>query len=158
MLFIGVLDNQRYFIKILDGEMRVINGAMTVMKGSLQNGFYNLYESTILNTEAVATDQDQKGAWLWHMRLADISEKGLLELCKQGLLSEDNISRLDFHETCTLGKSSRVKFAPSAYKSKGILDYIHSDLWGLERVASKGGSRYFMTLIDGYSRRAWIYL
>ena len=38
------------------------------------------------------------------------------------------------------------------FRSKGTLDYIHSDLWGPARVPSKGGARYMLTFIDDYSR------
>ncbi|TXG60466.1 hypothetical protein EZV62_015039 [Acer yangbiense] len=37
--------------------------------------------------------------------------------------------------------SKRVKFTTDTHRTKGILDYIHSDLWGPAPVESKGGSR-----------------
>ena len=51
------------------------------------------------------------------------------------------------------GKQTRVKFSKTAvHSTKEKLDYIHSDLWGPNKVASKSGARYYMTLIDDYSR------
>jgi transposase InsO family protein len=51
-----------------------------------------------------------------------------------------------------------VKFSKRAvHKTKGTVDYIHSDLWGPNRIPSKNGARYFMTLIDDYSRMVWVY-
>ncbi|KAJ0859324.1 putative RNA-directed DNA polymerase [Helianthus annuus] len=38
---------------------------------------------------------------------------------------------------------------------KGLLDYVHSDLWGPARVASKGGTNYILTIIDDFSRKVW---
>ena len=38
------------------------------------------------------------------------------------------------------------------------MDYVHYDIWGPAKVISKGGSQYYMSLIDDYSRRVWIYL
>ena len=87
-----------------------------------------------------------------------MSKKGLLELSKQGLLCGDKISKLKFCETCVLWKAKQVKLNTVIHKSEGILDYIHSDLWGPAKVQSKGGSKYFMTLIDDYSRRVWVFL
>lgn len=40
----------------------------------------------------------------------------------------------------------------------GILDYVHSDLWGPSPTISYGGSSYFVSFIDDYSRKVWIYL
>uniref|UniRef100_A0A2N9HKJ8 CCHC-type domain-containing protein n=1 Tax=Fagus sylvatica TaxID=28930 RepID=A0A2N9HKJ8_FAGSY len=42
-------------------------------------------------------------------------------------------------------------------RQKGILDYVHSDIWGPVRTPSKGGAQYFMSFIDDYSRKAWVY-
>ena len=40
---------------------------------------------------------------------------------------------------------------------KGKLDYVHSNIWGPVKVASKGGAQYFMSFIDDYSRKVWVY-
>ncbi|TXG52017.1 hypothetical protein EZV62_021186 [Acer yangbiense] len=47
----------------------------------------------------------------------------------------------------------RLKFNLAVHRTKGTLDYVHSDLWGSARTQSLGGSRYFMTIVDDYSRR-----
>jgi hypothetical protein len=64
---------------------------------------------------------------LWYMRLGHMSEQGLHELCKRGLLDENSISKLKFCEHCVFGTYKRVSFNTSTHKSKGILDYVHSD-------------------------------
>ena len=63
-----------------------------------------------------------------------------------------------FCEHCVYGKQARQKFKTGKHTSKGILDYIHSDLWGLALKLSYGGSSYFVSFIDDYSRKVWIYL
>jgi transposase InsO family protein len=35
---------------------------------------------------------------------------------------------------------------------------IHSDVWGPTQNVSLGGSRYFVSFIDDYTRHTWIYL
>ena len=42
--------------------------------------------------------------------------------------------------------------------AKGILDYIHSDVWGPTPIRSHGGARYFVTFVDDYSRKIWVYV
>jgi len=39
----------------------------------------------------------------------------------------------------------------------GILDYIHSDVWGPAPIRSHGGARYFVTFMDDYSQTIWVY-
>ena len=41
------------------------------------------------------------------------------------------------------------------HKTEDILDYIH--YWGSVKVVSKGGARYFMSFINDYSRKVWVY-
>ena len=55
------------------------------------------------------------------------------------------------------GKAHRVQFLRSKHKSRGILDYVHTDVWGPASTTFKGGSRYFVSFIDDHSRYAWVY-
>ena len=43
-------------------------------------------------------------------------------------------------------------------RAGGILDIVYSDLTGPEEVASAGGTKYIMILIDNHSSMTWIYL
>ncbi|KAH9657534.1 hypothetical protein KPL70_023118 [Citrus sinensis] len=99
-----------------------------------------------------------EGTRLWHLRLGHMSVKGLKELEKQGVLGKDKIEELDFCEDCVFGKSTRHSFKHSTSKSIGILDYIQSDLWGPAQTSSLGGNSYFLSIIDDYSRRVWVYV
>ncbi|KAG8490001.1 hypothetical protein CXB51_016020 [Gossypium anomalum] len=38
------------------------------------------------------------------------------------------------------------------------MDYVHSDVWGPTKVASLGGMHYFVTFVNDYSRKIWVYL
>ena len=51
-----------------------------------------------------------------------------------------------------------MKFSISIHRTKSIIDYIHSDLWGSPQVPfSLGKAQYFLSIIDDYSRKVWIY-
>ena len=65
--------------------------------------------------------------------------------------------KLDFCEHCVLGKQKKVSFSTTKHHTQGILDYIHSDLWGRLRVASFGDKRYMLTFVDDFSRKVWVY-
>ena len=39
----------------------------------------------------------------------------------------------------------------------GLLDLIYTDVWGPSPVASVGGARYYVTFIDDFSRKLWVY-
>jgi hypothetical protein len=59
---------------------------------------------------------------------------------------------------CALGKNIKKPFPSSNNRSKEILYLIHLDVCGPISVKSLGGSLYYVTFIDGYSRKTWLYL
>ena len=96
---------------------------------------------------------------LWHQILGHIKEKGLRAL--QGKCMVEGMSdftlHFDFYEHCIYGKQNRVRFASGATKAKGILELIHSDVFGPVHVPSLGKSVYYVSFIDYFSRNTWIY-
>jgi hypothetical protein len=93
---------------------------------------------------------------MWHKKLGHMSEKGLKVLSDQKLLPGLTKVTLPFCEHCVTSKQHRLKFGTSTTKSKCILDLIHSDVWQAP-VVSLGGARYFVSFIDDFSRRCWVY-
>ena len=60
-------------------------------------------------------------------------------------------------ETCILGKKHRDPFPiGKAWRASKRLALVHSDLCSVE-VPSNGNFRYFITFIDDFSRKAWVY-
>ena len=56
-----------------------------------------------------------------------------------------------------MSRQRRIAFSESQHKTKGLLDLIHTDVWGSSPVASIGGARYYITLIDDFSKKFWVY-
>ncbi|GJZ37802.1 putative RNA-directed DNA polymerase [Tanacetum coccineum] len=59
-------------------------------------------------------------------------------------------------EICQRAKQTREPFLLSDHKSKTLGELVHLDLWGPNRVHSREGYRYFLTIVDDYSRAVWI--
>ena len=58
---------------------------------------------------------------------------------------------------CSRGKNIKNPFSKSETKSKGTLELIHSDVCGSMSSTSLSGDEYYVTFIDDYSRKTWIY-
>uniref|UniRef100_A0A803Q0E8 Integrase catalytic domain-containing protein n=1 Tax=Cannabis sativa TaxID=3483 RepID=A0A803Q0E8_CANSA len=52
----------------------------------------------------------------------------------------------------------RVKFSKGEHTTTKKLAYVHSDLWGPSRIPTMGGAHCFMSIIDDFSRKVWVYL
>jgi len=63
-------------------------------------------------------------------------------------LKDARTCKLDFCENCVIGKKTKVKFGTMTHCTVGILDYVHTDIWGSTKTVSIGGNRYFVTFID----------
>ena len=57
-----------------------------------------------------------------------------------------------------MAKQIRVKFGLVIHDTKGILNYVISDVWGPTKTDSLGGMHNFTTFVDDYSRKVWEYL
>ncbi|KAH9761919.1 Integrase catalytic domain-containing protein [Citrus sinensis] len=160
LISLGVLESKGLTITLRYGLLKVVAGALTVMKGTRRNNLYYFQGSTVIGSASIVSgkDADLEATKLWHMRLGHTGEKALQTLAKQGLLKGTNSCKLEFCEHCVLGKQTRVKFGSAIHDTKGILDYVHSDVWGLTKTASLGGMHYFVTFVDDYSRKVWVYL
>ncbi|XP_073130764.1 uncharacterized protein [Henckelia pumila] len=75
----------------------------------MRNLLYVLQGDTIIGSTTSIQEQHDRTK-LWHLRLGHVSEKGLHELSKQGLLGGDKIESLELRDSCALGKSKRVSF------------------------------------------------
>ena len=58
---------------------------------------------------------------------------------------------------CAKGKNIKNPFPKSETKTKGMLELIHSDVCGPMPSTSLSGYEYYVTFIDDYSRKTWIY-
>ena len=64
-------------------------------------------------------------------------------------------SKCDIYE---LVKSHRIPYVPSYNKNLLPFMTIHSNIWGLARISTLSGARYFVTFIDECTRMTWISL
>ncbi|KAG8499371.1 hypothetical protein CXB51_005830 [Gossypium anomalum] len=160
LISLSTLDSKGYRYTAESGVLKISKGSLVVMKGQRKTAkLYVLQGSTITGDAAVASSSlsDDDITKLWHMRLGHMSENGMVELSKRGLLDGQGICKLNFCEHCVFGKQKRVRFTRGIHNTKEILEYIHSDLWGPSRVPSRGEANYMLTFIDDFSRKVWAF-
>jgi 5'-3' exoribonuclease 2 len=88
-----------------------------------------------------------------------LEKKGLRDMHNKGMVegfSECGLE-FDFCEHFIYGKQIPVRFPSGASRENGILELVHNDVFGLVTVPSLGGSLYYVSFIDDFSRKTWIY-
>lgn len=84
--------------------------------------------------------------------------KGIKLLNEKCAFGKDYVSDLSFYDHCVLGKHHKTTFSTSVHNTRTMLEYVHSDLWGSSSTPTLGGNRYFLSIIDDYTRKVWVYL
>ena len=130
LISLGTLESKCFTIIMHNGILKVVSEALVVMKGIRRSNLYLCQGSTSVGTIATVLEVDKVAEMskLWHMRLGHAGQKYLQTLAMQGLLKGAKTCKLDFCEQCVMGKQMRVKFGTTIHNTKGILDYIHTDV------------------------------
>ncbi|KAJ9535862.1 hypothetical protein OSB04_un000976 [Centaurea solstitialis] len=77
-------------------------------------------------------------------------------MCKSGLISYNNEHK-DKCEIYVQAKMKRKTF-PKIERNSEILELVHSDIYELNGVITRGGCRHFITFIDDHSKFTYVYL
>lgn len=92
---------------------------------------------------------------LWHSRLGHPSFDKLKLL--SSTLSIKKVES-ELCEVCPLSKQKHNPYYPSSSSTNACFDLIHCDVWGPFTLVSVDGHKYFITIVDDYSRFVWTYL
>ena len=125
-----------------------------VLSGRYHLGLYYL-QGTVLRGEANLSRPERNMTNVWHSRLSHMSLKNMSTLVKNGFITDKDVKELDFCEHCIIGKSHKLSFPKAKHMTKGIPEYVHSDLWGSPSTPdSLAGNKYFVTFIDDFQRKS----
>ncbi|GKC90760.1 cysteine-rich receptor-like protein kinase 8 [Tanacetum coccineum] len=93
---------------------------------------------------------------LWHHRLGHISASQLkhISCIPKSTLNDNDNSCL----SCPMAKFTKLSYSLSQSHSNCAFELIHMDIWGPYRVATYDKFKYFLTIVDDYSRATWTYL
>ncbi|GBO41020.1 Retrovirus-related Pol polyprotein from transposon TNT 1-94 [Araneus ventricosus] len=92
----------------------------------------------------------------WFKNFKELKTTKALLADKKSTCEVEGIGNIDFIIQDIKGKATRTSLKKNyVYKrvTKSVLDKVHMDLWGPAPVNSLGGSKYFLSIIDDFSRK-----
>jgi len=107
-------------------------------------------KNTALTVAQVPSDME-----LWHQRLGHVSSVVLAKMLDLNINSMCKVSKCF---VCLYAKQTRLTFPSSSIKSCTNFDLIHVDLWGPYNTSIFDGNKYFLTIVDDFSRMTWLFL
>ena len=113
-------------------------------------------EQNQFQSKTCSSDKNKLMSYLWHALLGHVNYKNLEHLLEHSRVL--GIPRFKIQscvcEPCLKGKQTRAKFPKDgALRATKLLQLIHSDLCGPLPILSLGKNRYFLTIIDDFSRK-----
>ncbi|XP_076886824.1 uncharacterized protein LOC143536796 [Bidens hawaiensis] len=124
-----------------------------LVTGSQIDGLYLCGGSSNL-AEVCFTSYDQFN--LWHSRLGHPASQ-VLSVLKDDLnvkITNDSL----LCDVCHKANQHREPFPLSDHVSLQVRELVHLDVWEPYRLKSREGFRYFLTVVDDFSKAVWVYL
>ena len=122
---------------------------------------YDKKEKDSTNFQSAIQIEVQDDFWLWHFRFRHLNFGGLKLLHTKNMVKGfPLIDKPDkVCEGCIFGKQHRETFlVGKSYRACTPLEIMQSDICGPMQTTSIGGCNYFLTFIDDYSRKIWVYI
>jgi hypothetical protein len=144
LIFVSKMSDTGVHIVFEKETCKMFRGKMVLMMGLWNGNLYKLLGSTITDgcnifvvfeggneKDRIPTVSREK-TMVWHKKLGHIGEKGFQALYGKGMVEGMSNCTLDFDfgEHCIYGKKSWVRFSFGATRGKGILELIHSEVFG----------------------------
>jgi transposase InsO family protein len=157
----GQLDEDGFQIYIEDGVMRIRDELRRLMaKIRRSAGWLYVLDLTIARPVCLAVCA-REDVWRWHARFGHINFEDLRKMGREELVRDLPIlSQVgQVCKACLIGKHRRASFPHQAMRqAMEPLELVHGDICGPISPVTPSGNRYFLLLIDDYSRYMWVVL
>ena len=138
--------------KIQDLQSKVMVG-----NGRESGGLYYINSAPLgsLSNSSISSFVCCVSKLTWHNRLGHPSDQVLSSLRHRLKIGSEVLPPCDI---CHKAKQTRESFPVSQHTTSKLGELIHLDVWGPYKVTTTEGFRYFLTIVDDFTRATWVYL
>ena len=129
-----------------------ISDDQEVAYAPMVNGLFALQ---VVHTSLIALSS-RDSAFTWHRRLGHIGLDSLKKALGGRSLDPNEVALIKSCKACAEAKQQRHPSYTPQQVPEDILDVIHTDVVGPITPTGFNGCRYYLVLIDGYSRVRWV--
>jgi hypothetical protein len=114
----------------------------------------NIYVLSEIGNEKCCLGKEDE-SWLWHRKIDHIQFDNLVKVSKREAVKEmpqitKPTNTLCKH--CQQGKQTKTRFKSKEYSTTRPLEIVHADPVGPTTTKGLKGEKYFMLLVDDYTR------
>ncbi|XP_058208222.1 uncharacterized protein LOC131321235 [Rhododendron vialii] len=156
-----VVHNFRFFTLAKDcfQHLQDKTSHRTLYKGLCHKSQYPLltfYESFSTRPPTAFVSISSPSAMLWHQKLGHPSLLLFQALIKQHSLPVSKPQLVNCR-CCNMAKSQKLQFSVSVSATSSPFQLIHMDVWGPSPIPSHKGFRYYLLLVDDFTRFTWLF-
>ncbi|CAL1362863.1 unnamed protein product [Linum trigynum] len=126
-----------------------------MLRGENRGDVYELSPTTEPVCMALVTTRTTTQSW--HSRLGHPYAQSLRSLLRSHSLPVSASSSLSHCDACLSNKSHKLPFGVSSLTSTRPFDLLYTDVWGPAPITSLDGFRFYLIIIDHYTRYTWYY-
>ena len=159
----SLLSRKGFKLVFVSDNFILTKKGMYVGKGYMSNGLFKMNVMTIvppiknINKKSTSFAYMLESSNVWHGRIGHVNYDTLRRLINMECLPNFKIDPNHKCEICVESKLTRTSFQ-SIERSSEPLELIHSDICDLKFIQTRGGKKYFLTLIDDCTRYCYVYL
>ena len=158
-LSLGRLDEEGYWMIKGEGKLTIFNpNGQLFVEVHRSSGRHYLLKLSIVD-QCLITTEDATKDWLWHSQFGHMSFHTLKEMSNRQLVEGLPVIKVPnkLCRECVAGKHQRTLIPKaSSYQSGEHLELVHADICGPISPSTLGGSKYFLLIIDDYTRLTWV--
>ena len=159
----SLLSKKGFKLVFVSDNFILSKNGMYVGKGYMSNELFKMNVMTVvppiknINKKSMSPAYMLESSNVWHGRLGHVNYDTLHRLTNMECLPNFKIDPNHKCEICVESKLTRTSFQ-SIERSSEPLELIHLDICDLKFIQSRGGNKYFLTLIDDCIRYCYVYL
>jgi len=161
LISISQLCDQGLSVNFSKTECQIIDGEGTMsMRGTRSKDKCYLWvsqEEALISTCMLSKDEEVR---VWHQKLGHLNMQGIKKVIS--LEAIKGIPKLEITEgsicrECQVGKQTRISHPRLEHqRTSKVFELPHIDLMGPMQVTNIGGKRYFLVVVDDFSRFTWV--
>ena len=159
----SLLSKKGFKLVFVSDNFILTKNGMYVGKGYMSNGLFKMNVMTVVPPIKNINNKNTSSAYMlessnvWHGILGHVNYDTLRRLINMECLPNFKIDPNHKCEICVEYKLTRTSFQ-SIERSSEPLELINSDICDLKFIQTRGGKKYFLTLIDDCTRYYYVYL
>ncbi|KAL2935935.1 Retrovirus-related Pol polyprotein from transposon TNT 1-94 [Bienertia sinuspersici] len=154
----GIGRAERGLYILLDGSVSAVRREMAEEKTKREQAEVDMRANTVDDVVvpgSIKMKNKVSEEMLWHQRLghAPLDRIQKIEELKEKVKNCNEECLI-----CPQAKFTRQPYLRSNSRASDVFELIHIDIWGPYKVPTRRGHRFFLTMVDDYSRTTWVHL